>query len=26
VPFNALAAKELCPGRAVLDRINASLR
>jgi 2-oxoglutarate ferredoxin oxidoreductase subunit beta len=25
-PFNTLAAKELCPGGAMLDRINASLR
>jgi 2-oxoglutarate ferredoxin oxidoreductase subunit beta len=26
VPLNALNARELCPGSAVLDRINASLR
>jgi 2-oxoglutarate ferredoxin oxidoreductase subunit beta len=25
-PFNTLTAKELCPGEAALDRINASLR
>ena len=25
-PFNTLSAKELCPGEATLDRINASLR
>jgi len=25
-PFNTLAERELCPGNAVLDRINASLR
>jgi 2-oxoglutarate/2-oxoacid ferredoxin oxidoreductase subunit beta len=25
-PFNALGAKELCPGSAVLDKINAALR
>src|SRR3979490_2185420 len=26
VPFNKLAEKELCPGSAMLDRINAGLR
>jgi len=25
-PFNRLGAKELCPGKATLDKINASLR
>jgi 2-oxoglutarate ferredoxin oxidoreductase subunit beta len=25
-PLNGLAAKDLCPGSAVLDKINASLR
>ena len=25
-PLNALGEKELCPGSAVLDKINASLR
>jgi 2-oxoglutarate ferredoxin oxidoreductase subunit beta len=25
-PFNALGAKELCPGSAALEKINASLR
>jgi len=25
-PLNALAEKELCPGSAALERINASLR
>jgi 2-oxoglutarate ferredoxin oxidoreductase subunit beta len=25
-PFNKLGAKELCPGKATLDKINASLR
>jgi 2-oxoglutarate ferredoxin oxidoreductase subunit beta len=25
-PFNRLEAKELCPGNATLDKINASLR
>ena len=25
-PLNALEAKELCPGSAALDKINASLR
>ena len=25
-PLNALDAKELCPGSAALDKINASLR
>jgi 2-oxoglutarate ferredoxin oxidoreductase subunit beta len=25
-PFNQLGARELCPGSATLDRINASLR
>jgi 2-oxoglutarate ferredoxin oxidoreductase subunit beta len=25
-PFNALGAKELCPGSAALDKLNASLR
>jgi 2-oxoglutarate ferredoxin oxidoreductase subunit beta len=26
VPLNTLSAKDLCPGQAVLDKINASLR
>ena len=26
LPFNKLGAKELCPGKATLDKINASLR
>jgi 2-oxoglutarate ferredoxin oxidoreductase subunit beta len=26
VPFNGLGAKELCPGQATLEKINASLR
>ena len=26
VPLNTLAAKDLCPGQAVLDKINAALR
>jgi 2-oxoglutarate ferredoxin oxidoreductase subunit beta len=26
VPLNSLSEKELCPGSAVLDKINASLR
>ncbi len=26
VPLNSLAEKELCPGSAALDKINASLR
>jgi 2-oxoglutarate ferredoxin oxidoreductase subunit beta len=26
VPLNTLAEKELCPGSAVLEKINASLR
>ena len=25
-PFNKLGAKELCPGSALLDKINAALR
>jgi 2-oxoglutarate ferredoxin oxidoreductase subunit beta len=25
-PFNALGEAELCPGSAVLDKLNASLR
>jgi 2-oxoglutarate ferredoxin oxidoreductase subunit beta len=25
-PFNKLEAKELCPGSAMLDKINAALR
>jgi hypothetical protein len=26
VPFNVLSAKELCPGNATLEKVNASLR
>jgi len=26
MPFNQLGAKQLCPGAAVLERLNASLR
>jgi 2-oxoglutarate ferredoxin oxidoreductase subunit beta len=25
-PFNTLGEKDLCPGSAILDKINASLR